>query len=477
MPLAAGSAPLRYGDGTATGFTLTGDELSFDDGSCPPGGARLDLHELIPSAAGPLAFHRGGSGYADRGNVKYGELAVADLGAPLRAPVPSSGGRGAPCALAAEPPYQVAVRSITSRMHYKSTGGASYVPYGDPAADQGSNDGSVHYSYLLWSFVNVAGGGTVRTLLPEGQIVRACDVDPITLSSYDSAGAVNGQVTARYVRTLAGSCPVYGWMVWSHTYYGNRTGAIAHASVAASVPPPDPVPDPACPVAAAPSPPTVATGEAVGRGTTTTLTGSINPKGVPTVYHFDFGPTAAYGASTAPATLSPAPDQPLSAAGRVRALLPGMTIHYRLVAANTHGFTFGADRTLAPTNLSSLKIRPGAFRRGRDRRAAPAHIVFRLSSAATVTLTFERKLAGVRRGSACRPAPAGGIPRHARRCTRLAAVRGSLRRTAPMGRVSIPFGGWVGARRLAPGRYAAIAVAAGASGPPGLPRAASFTVR
>ncbi|MFL5886878.1 MAG: hypothetical protein ACJ77M_17550, partial [Thermoleophilaceae bacterium] len=189
--LATGAAPLRFADDAPTGFSLTGDLLQYDLGSCPDGTATLDLHEVIPSAAGPLVFHRGGSGYLDRGNVKYGELAAGDLAQPLPPAVPSSGGRGAACTLAAEPPYQVDVRAITSRMHYKPGGGASYAPYGDPAAAQGENDGSVHYTYLLWSWIDVAGGGTVRTLLEPGQVVRACDVASITSPSYGSDDAVN----------------------------------------------------------------------------------------------------------------------------------------------------------------------------------------------------------------------------------------------------------------------------------------------
>src|SRR4051794_2222764 len=71
--LAGASAPLRFGDGAPTGFGVT-DALAFDPGQCADGTVRLDLHEVLPSAAGPLVFHRGGNGYLDDDNVKYGEL-------------------------------------------------------------------------------------------------------------------------------------------------------------------------------------------------------------------------------------------------------------------------------------------------------------------------------------------------------------------------------------------------------------------
>src|ERR1700712_1316968 len=110
-PLAISPAALQFADGTPTGFAVA-NSASFDDGSCPDGWVRLDLHELLPSAHGPLAFHRGGQGYIDDRNTKYGELAVADLTGTLPAPVPSSGGRGAACALASGPAYRVQVAGI-----------------------------------------------------------------------------------------------------------------------------------------------------------------------------------------------------------------------------------------------------------------------------------------------------------------------------------------------------------------------------
>jgi hypothetical protein len=452
VPLAAGSAALRYGDGSPTGFSLTGDQLSYDLGSCPSGTATLDVHELIPSGAGLLAFHRGGSGYVDRGNVKYGELAASDIGAALPPPVASSGGRGAPCPLAQEPPYGVQVQAITSRMHYKSTGGASYAPYGDPAAAQGDNDGTIHYTYLLWSWVNVSGGGTVRTLLAPGQVVRACDVAPIAHPAYDSNGDVNGQVTVRYVRTLAGSCPVYGWMVWTHTYFGDRRGTIAHAS-ATGEPPAEPAPDPACPVAEAASAPLVTTGAAHGGPTSVVLAGSVNPKGVPTSYRFQFGPTAAYGAVTGTGTLGSA-DEPVAATAHTTALRPGVTYHYRLVAQSTHGVAFGPDRAIVPPRLTGLRVKPGKFKRARRRGGRAARMRFKLSAHATVTVRFVRRV-GSRR-----------VP-----------VRGTLTHRAKRGTVTVTLSGWLGGRRLPRGHYVAQAQPRDAAGMRGAMRSARFTVR
>jgi hypothetical protein len=257
--LSSARPSLRFGDGTPTGFSVT-DQPTTHKRHCAPGTALLDLHEVIPSKAGPLVFRRRDYAGKAAGNVKYGELSVSDIASRLPASAPAGGGRGAPCTLAKEASYRVSVRSIPTAMRYKrpqavaaGNGGATFMHYGDPAADQGTNH-NVHFSYLLWSFLNVRGGGMVRTLLAPGQIVRPCDVTPITMNAWDSSGAVNGHVTARYVRALAGTCPLYGWMVWSHTYWPGGTAAVSHVVAMRKAPPRDPEPDPACPV----SPPAAA---------------------------------------------------------------------------------------------------------------------------------------------------------------------------------------------------------------------------
>jgi hypothetical protein len=274
----AGTIPLRYANGEPTGFTVSGS-AAYTDGSCPDGTIRLDLHEIVDSPLGPLAFERGGNGYVDAQNAKYGQVALSDLADPVGDPVPSGGGRGAPCPLVAGSRYEATIASIPAAMHYKrpqdvpsgNNSGASFLHYGDPGADQGDRH-DVHYSYLLWSFLNARGGGHVRTLLHEGQVVQPCDVDPILMDAFDSAGDVDGTVLARYIRTDDGGTPLYGWMVWEHDAQDGN-GAVAHArpldgpevttppALAVSPPvsrPPAPPPAPApvaLPAAAPPPPP------------------------------------------------------------------------------------------------------------------------------------------------------------------------------------------------------------------------------
>jgi hypothetical protein len=507
--LSGHSSPLRFGDGTPTGFGID-DQRVFDDQRCPDGTVRLDLHELIPyGASDTLAFHRGGNGYADDQNVKYGELATSELADALPAPVLSRGGRGAPCGLAPGlPAYRVDVTPIPREMHYKrpqdlpggSNNGSSFLHYGDPGADQGSRH-DIHYTYLLWSFLNVRGGGIVRTLLAPDQVVRLCDVDPLVMDSWDTTGAVNGQVTARYVRTLAGSCPVYGWMVWSHDEPGDGQGALPHAHSASPPPPADPAPAQGCPVQEAATPPAVVTGGAPGlTDTAATLTGTVDPAGVLGSYRFEYGTDANYGAATAETEIGPE-IAPFAVAAPVAGLAPGTTYHYRLVATTTLGTTYGADATLTtsappppppparpaeaapappptpPVALSRLAVKPKSFKRASKRTGTPARIGWTATDSAQVTLTFERRTIGMRVGTACKAPPRAGLPKRAKRCTLWVRTSGALRQAAVAGGTTVRFGGWIGRRALPRGSYRVRALPLGTNGRTGTARYAAFTLR
>ena len=80
------------------------------------------------------------------------------------------------------------------------------------------------------------------------------------------------------------------------------------------------------------------------------LSGSVDPKGAPTSYHFEYGPTTAYGATTA-ATGAGSGTAAIAAAAMLGGLSPATTYHYRIVATNAGGVTTGTDQTLttAPT--------------------------------------------------------------------------------------------------------------------------------
>ena len=101
--------------------------------------------------------------------------------------------------------------------------------------------------------------------------------------------------------------------------------------------------------------PTVATQAATGvMIQAATLRGTVNPRSLATSYFFQYGPTAAYGAQTAPASLAAgaAAVRVTAAAG---ALVPATTYHFRLVATNATGTSVTADRTFR-TPAQALRV-------------------------------------------------------------------------------------------------------------------------
>jgi hypothetical protein len=96
--------------------------------------------------------------------------------------------------------------------------------------------------------------------------------------------------------------------------------------------------------AVAATPPAVKTGAASAlTQQTATIKGSINPRGVPTAFYFQFGPTSAYGTRTTTGDAG-AGTKTIAASAPLTALKPNTTYHFRLVAFSTAGTTRGADR-------------------------------------------------------------------------------------------------------------------------------------
>ncbi|MGC2373634.1 MAG: hypothetical protein WA484_07145 [Solirubrobacteraceae bacterium] len=88
-----------------------------------------------------------------------------------------------------------------------------------------------------------------------------------------------------------------------------------------------------------------------------TLTGSVNPEGVPTVYEFDLGTDTTYGSRVFGEAGSSS--VPVGVSVGVQGLQAGTAYHYRLVASNVYGTVYGADQTLiTPGFPTALLIAP-----------------------------------------------------------------------------------------------------------------------
>jgi phosphodiesterase/alkaline phosphatase D-like protein len=99
--------------------------------------------------------------------------------------------------------------------------------------------------------------------------------------------------------------------------------------------------------------PTATTGAATGVGSAgATLNGTVNANGSSTTVVFEYGLTTEYG-GTAPAPQSPVSGSTATPVSATLILLdPSTTYHYRVVATNASGTTYGADMTFTTTALS-----------------------------------------------------------------------------------------------------------------------------
>jgi hypothetical protein len=101
--------------------------------------------------------------------------------------------------------------------------------------------------------------------------------------------------------------------------------------------------------------PTSATGPPTAKSTTSAaFTAIVNPQGLPTTMHFDYGAEGAAGATAAAVSYSSStPEQAVGSdfadhtvSATVTGLLPNSTYHVRAVATNSAGRTVGADQVL-----------------------------------------------------------------------------------------------------------------------------------
>ncbi len=101
----------------------------------------------------------------------------------------------------------------------------------------------------------------------------------------------------------------------------------------------------------APKAPSVNTGGfVVVNPSSVALEGSVNPRGLATVYYFQFGTTTRYGARTSPASAGSGVEA-VKVSQTIAGLSPGATYHYRLIARNAAGTTKGEDETFTTKKM------------------------------------------------------------------------------------------------------------------------------
>ena len=242
--------------------------------------------------------------------------------------------------------------------------------------------------------------------------------------------------------------------------------------------------------------------------TAATVNATINPNGIPASYHVDYGASTAYGVSTPTQELTAGlVAQPVALA--LSGLQPGTTYHYRVVASNSGGTTYGTDQLLTTATpppssggassssfggpppsggtavapvISALSESASRWREGTalaqfSRRArTPVGTTFSitLNEAATLQLGFVRPVSGRLVGRACVPQTRRNA--HKRRC-KLTRTAGTLSLLARAGVSKVRFYGRVSAGRKLPlGRYTLVATARTAAGQESQPRSIAFTI-
>jgi hypothetical protein len=240
---------------------------------------------------------------------------------------------------AGEPYYKITPEKIESEQGYKGGGTwYTYSVYGLPV-------GGAKFALMSWSWIDVNGGGIARAAVAEGQSFYPANVRPITENSYNSSGAANGTVTARYGFVNSGEKLVWGWMVTSHTFNGVCYNHMTYAGGGT------PLPETLCPG--------VSTGAASGvTATQATFNGTVSPNGSDTHYYFQYGTTPSYGNTQPVPPGTDAGSSGTTPASTTVSLSPSTTYHYRVVASNILGTSYGGEQTF--TTQAALNTSPSA---------------------------------------------------------------------------------------------------------------------
>lgn len=88
--------------------------------------------------------------------------------------------------------------------------------------------------------------------------------------------------------------------------------------------------------------------------TEATVNATINPERAETTYHFEYGPTPAYGTATQVVSIGDG-SSPLEVQARLTGLAPGTAYHYRVVASNSEGTSTGLDHRFSTQSSSAPK--------------------------------------------------------------------------------------------------------------------------
>ena len=209
--------------------------LAFRGTTCRPGQLRVARWERVSISGEHGYVMRGGGGSnADEvhgnGGIRFGHVLASQLAketSVLTRYIPGRVGRApASCdgALYVIDPQRGTTADLGA-LYYKPdqprASGAKWDNYGDQAGT-----GPTHYTYALWTWPvqpdgsENAGGGQIRAVVPCGQHLRICNVEPVYLPMFRAGSRTSvGRMKMMYgrVRNDDGAV-VYGWFAIAWHY-------------------------------------------------------------------------------------------------------------------------------------------------------------------------------------------------------------------------------------------------------------------
>jgi hypothetical protein len=272
-------------------------------------------------------------GNQSAGFVSSSELNEHELASKLSLKSGDAAGNGAAAGrVPGEPYYKITPAQIEKSQEYK--GGNTWYTY----SVYGLPIGGARFAMMTWSWINVNEGGIARAVAEEGESFYPGNVEPITTHSHGGENEPeNGTVTVRYGYLNSGEKLVWGWMVTSHTYEGVCSNNMSYAGGAT------PLPGTLCPG--------VSTGEATGKTPTAAmLNGTVYPNGSESHYYFQYGtsactPTSCGSTQPVPPGTNAGSSGTVGASTALSGLSPGKTYHFRVVAENGLGTSYGGEQT------------------------------------------------------------------------------------------------------------------------------------
>ena len=218
------------------------------------------------------------------------------------------------------------------RPAYQPALGCDGRAYADLSADADPNTGLTVYNHGTWSLI---GGTSLSTPMVAAYYAITGVAGATPAWAYGESGALNDVVSG-----ASGTCaPSINYICTAGTGYDGPTGV---GSISGSV------------VVGAPGigGPSVTTGTGSPNTYTAgvsehgaTIEAGIYRNGLDTTWSIQYGTTTAYGSQSSPIDVG-AGSAPVAVTGYLSQLIPGTTYHYRLVAQNSAGTTYGYDYTL-----------------------------------------------------------------------------------------------------------------------------------